>query len=43
MNEVAERYRVGDVIDLSQYQLAEVYWDRVILRHSSGATREVLF
>ena len=43
VNDVAERYRVGDVIDLSQYQLAEVYWDRVILRHSSGATREVLF
>ncbi|WP_168541813.1 type II secretion system protein N [Acinetobacter sp. A2] len=43
VNEVAERYRVGDVIDSSQYQLAEVYWDRVILRHSSGATREILF
>lgn len=43
VNDVAERYRVGDVIDSSQYQLAEVYWDRVILRHSSGATREILF
>lgn len=28
VNEVAERYRVGDVIEGSGYQLAEVYWDR---------------
>jgi len=43
VNEVAERYRVGDVIEGSGYQLAEVYWDRVVLRHSSGATREIEF
>ena len=34
---------MGDVIDSSQYQLAEVYWDRVILRNNSGATRELPF
>ena len=43
VNDVAERYRVGDVIDSSQYQLAEVYWDRVFIRESSGQTREVKF
>lgn len=37
-NNVAERYRVGEFIADSNYQLAEVYWDKVILRSPTGAT-----
>ena len=43
MNEVADRYRVGENIANTSYQLAEVYWDRVLLRQSNGTTREVKF
>ncbi|MBK0064731.1 MULTISPECIES: type II secretion system protein N [unclassified Acinetobacter] len=43
VNDKAERYRVGDSIDNSAYQLSEVYWDHVILRQSGGATREIRF
>lgn len=37
-NNVSERYRVGEFIADSNYQLAEVYWDKVILRSATGAT-----
>lgn len=37
-NNVVERYRVGEYIANTQYQLAEVYWDKVILRSESGAS-----
>ena len=43
MNEVADRYRVGKNIANTSYQLAEVYWDRVLLRQSNGTTRELKF
>ncbi|AXY55513.1 PDZ domain-containing protein [Acinetobacter chinensis] len=43
LNETAERYRVGESIDTTSYQLAEVYWDHVVLRNSSGATKELRF
>ncbi|WP_151981843.1 type II secretion system protein N [Acinetobacter guerrae] len=43
VNDKAERYRVGDTIDNSAYQLSEVYWDHVVLRQNSGAVREVRF
>ncbi|WP_445345411.1 type II secretion system protein N [Acinetobacter bohemicus] len=43
MNEVADRYRVGENIANTSYQLAEVYWDRVLLRQSNGTTRELKF
>jgi general secretion pathway protein C len=43
VNEVADRYRVGEPILGSNYSLSEVYWDRVILRTSSGAVRELQF
>ncbi|AOA59542.1 type II secretion system protein N [Acinetobacter larvae] len=36
----AERYRIGESIGDSAYQLAEVYWDHVVL--SQGAIRKVL-
>lgn len=36
-NNVGERYRVGEYIADTQYQLAEVYWDKVILRSANGA------
>jgi general secretion pathway protein C len=36
-NNVGERYRVGEYIADTNYQLAEVYWDKVILRSPSGA------
>ncbi|WP_343683075.1 type II secretion system protein N [Acinetobacter baylyi] len=41
--ENADRYRIGDAVDNSSYQLAEVYWDHVVLRQSNGATREIRF
>ena len=43
VNEVADRYRVGESIDTTSYQLAEVYWDRVVLRQNNGTTRELPF
>lgn len=43
VNEVADRFVVGQDIENSGYQLSEVYWDRVILRQASGATRELKF
>lgn len=43
VNETAERYRVGDVIEGSSYALSEVHWDRAILRSQSGAVRELAF
>lgn len=43
MNEVADRYRVGENIANTSYQLAEVYWDRVLLRQNNGTTRELKF
>ncbi|ECE6726063.1 general secretion pathway protein, partial [Salmonella enterica subsp. enterica] len=43
VNDKAVRYRVGDTIDNSAYQLSEVYWDHVILRQSNGAVQEVRF
>ena len=43
VNETADRYLVGETIEGSSYQLAEVYWDKVILRQGNGATRELAF
>ena len=43
VNNVAERYRVGENIEGSAYYLAEVYWDRAILKNNSGQTRELFF
>ncbi|MFV5590306.1 type II secretion system protein N [Acinetobacter variabilis] len=43
INDQSDRYRVGEVLGNSGFTLAEVYWDRVILRKSSGATQEILF
>ena len=43
VNEVSDRYIVGENIDSSSYRLSEVYWDRVVLQQSGGATKELLF
>lgn len=43
VNAVADRYRVGDTINTTSYQLAEVYWDRVILLNNNGSRRELKF
>lgn len=43
LNDTAERYRVGETIGSTSYQLAEVYWDHIILKQDNGATREVKF
>ncbi|MCM1935670.1 type II secretion system protein N [Acinetobacter radioresistens] len=43
VDQIAERYRVGETIANSSFQLAEVYWDRVILRQPNGTSREVQF
>ncbi len=41
ITESAERYRVGETLENTAYQLAEVYWDHVLLRHQNGSTREL--
>ncbi|MCP5774926.1 hypothetical protein NL389_34420, partial [Klebsiella pneumoniae] len=38
INDQVDRYRVGEMLANSGFELAEVYWDRVILRRSTGAT-----
>ena len=43
VTDVAERYRVGENIGTTGYQLSEVYWDRVIVRQQNGTTREIKF
>lgn len=43
LNDSAERYRVGETLGSTSYQLVEVYWDRVVLKQGNGATREVTF
>lgn len=43
VNEIADRYMVGQTLQGSSYTVAEVYWDKVILRQPSGAVRELKF
>jgi general secretion pathway protein C len=43
VNDQADRYRVGESIAPTSYQLAEVHWNRVVLRQSNGTTRELQF
>lgn len=43
VNDKADRYRVGDKIAETGLEVADVYWDRVVIRESSGQTREVKF
>ena len=43
VNDMADRYRVGENIANSAYQLADVYWDRLVLRQSNGTIRELKF
>lgn len=43
LDNTADRYRVGETIGSTSYQLAEVYWDHVILRQGNGSTRELQF
>ncbi|MGK8802357.1 type II secretion system protein N [Acinetobacter seifertii] len=43
VDNTAERYRVGETIGSTSYQLVEVYWDHVVLRQGNGSTRELQF
>ncbi|WP_445116985.1 type II secretion system protein N [Acinetobacter sp. WZC-1] len=43
VNEAADRIVVGQTLDGTSYQLAEVYWDHVVLRQNNGASRELKF
>lgn len=43
VNEVADRFVVGQNIEGSSYQLSEVYWDHVVLSQNAGNTRELRF
>lgn len=43
INEQVDRFRVGEVLGESGYQLAEVYWDRIVVRQSNGASQEIFF
>ena len=42
VNDVAERYRVGEMVGNSGYQLSAVYWDRAVLQQGT-ATQELRF
>lgn len=39
----SDRFRVGEALGDTGYELAEVYWDRVVLRQRSGATQTLNF
>ena len=41
--DIADRIVVGQMIGDSSYQLAEVYWDHVVLKQNNGTTRELKF
>ena len=43
LNDQVDRYRVGESLGNSGYELAEVYWDRVIIRQQNGVSKEVFF
>ncbi|WP_216937080.1 MULTISPECIES: type II secretion system protein N [unclassified Acinetobacter] len=43
INDQVDIYRIGDKLGDSGLELADVYWDRVVLRRSGGATQEVFF
>lgn len=43
VNDIADRYLVGEKIEGSAYELSEVYWDHVVLRHSGGSVKELKF
>lgn len=43
VNEVADRYKVGETLAGTAYQLVEVYWDHVVLRDSTGQSQQVAF
>lgn len=43
VNDVADRFVIGQNLENSSYQLSEVYWDHVVLSQSSGAKRELRF
>lgn len=43
INETADRYLVGQKLEDTSYMLSEVYWDKVILRTDSGASKELKF
>lgn len=43
VNDVADRYVLGETIESSSYRLSEVYWDRVVLQQASGASKELKF
>src|SRR5690606_20976313 len=43
INDQVDRYRVGETLANSGFELAEVYWDRVVLRRSGGVTQQVFF
>lgn len=43
VNETAERYVIGQMIEGSSFQLAEVHWNHVVLKQSNGGSRELKF
>ena len=43
INEKSENYRVGENIEGTSLQLAEVYWNRIILLSGNGSRRELKF
>lgn len=43
VNDVADRFMVGQNLENSSYQLSEVFWDHVVLSQSNGAKRELRF
>lgn len=43
VNDVPDRYVIGDKIEGSAYELSEVYWDHIVLTSSSGAIKEIKF
>ena len=43
VNNKASSYRVGQTIEETHFNVAEVYWDRVIVSDPSGQTQELLF
>jgi len=43
VNETADRYMVGNILEGTSYQLLEVYWDHIVLSQNGGARKELRF
>lgn len=43
LGDKAESYRVGELVGMTSFRLAEVFWDRIVLLNDRGGRQEIKF